>query len=295
MALGAEAEITIRHQDRDRAQRALDACVQEVRRLEAVFSLYRPDSALVRLNGEGFLDRPPADLVDVMGRAAEVSRISDGAFDVTVQPLWGVHVRASRDIRGFARDIERCRALIDWRKLVLDPECIQFREPGMAATLNGIAQGYATDRVVAVLRDWGFEHVLAHLGEFRAQGGRGPFQPWRIGIAWPDGLAPSPAASPSDLAAVLELRDLAVATSSPSAAPFDGEGLRHHLFDPRTGLSVRGWASVSVTAATATRADALSTAIAVAPMAAAEAILRAGGGVQAILIDGQGRVRRLRA
>ena len=94
---------------------------------------------------------------------------------------------------------------------------------------------------------------------------------------------------------MLGLSGQAVATSSPLATTFDAQGERHHLFDPRTGRSARSWASVSVIAETAMRADALATAIAVAPEPAAEAILAAGGGSEAILIDRAGRIVRIRA
>jgi thiamine biosynthesis lipoprotein len=117
-----------------------------------------------------------------------------------------------------------------------------------------------------------------------AAGQRSPGEPWRIGVGWPDA---------EGLATILALSDRAVATSSPLATAFGPEA--HHLFDPRTGRPAQSWTSVSVIAPTAMRADALSTAIAVAPKPAAETILRAGGGLEAILIDDTRHVTRLRA
>jgi FAD:protein FMN transferase len=88
VALGARAAIRLAHPDPGEGRELLRRCVAEIERLERIFSLYRPDSALCRLNGAGSLDLPPFELVEVLSLAAEVSRASDGVFDVTVQPLW---------------------------------------------------------------------------------------------------------------------------------------------------------------------------------------------------------------
>jgi thiamine biosynthesis lipoprotein len=285
-ALGAEAELTIRHPDRARARRAIEDCVAEIQRIERVFSLYRQDSALSALNTAGALDDPPADLVEVLNFAAFVSRISDGAFDVTVQPLWKSYVRGQRNPALLAAALERARPLIGWQRLSIGRDRLAFDQPHMAATLNGIAQGHATDRVAGGLRQHGFEHVLVNLGELHALGNRVSGEPWRIGVGWPDRKG---------LATVLALSDRAVATSSPLATPFNANANNHHLFDPRTGHAARGWTSVSVIAPSAMQADALSTAITVAPKTAAETILETGGGLEAVLIDDDHRVVRIRA
>jgi thiamine biosynthesis lipoprotein len=290
-AFGADATITIDAGDGADARRALAAAVAEIGRLEQALSLYRPDSALVRLNATGHLDDPPPMLCEVLAAAAQVSEISDGAFDATVQPLWQAHLRAARDPQGLDAAIERARERIGWRKVRLGPHRLSFDRPGMAVTLNGIAQGYAADRIAEVLRREGFDRVLADLGEHRAVGGRAAGQPWQIGIERPGNghrLA-------DGIAAVVALTDRGLATSSPFGTPLDRLGTRHHLFDPRTGRSAASWASVSVIAPTAMTADALSTAMAVAPADAAAAILAGGGGIEAVLIDFEGRVRRLRA
>jgi len=285
-ALGAKAELTIRHPDRARARRAIEGCVAEIARIEQVFSLYRSDSALSALNAAGALEGPPADLVDVLSHAAHVSSISDGAFDVTVQPLWKAFVRCQNNPALLTTTIERARPLIGWQRLSIGRDRLAFDQPNMAATLNGIAQGHATDQIADTLRRHGFENVLVNLGEFSALGDRAADVPWRVGVGWPDRKG---------LATVLGLSDRAVATSSPLATTFGADASNHHLFDPRTGRSARGWTSVSVIAPSAMRADALSTAIAVAPKDAAEAILESGGGLEAILIDNGRRVLRIRA
>lgn len=289
VAFGAEAVVSIRDPDRTKAERALAACRGEIERIERVFSLRRRDSALARLNAEGAIEDPPAELVEALSFASHLSRISDGAFDVTVQPLWGIYVRAQRNrfrrARAFAAAVDEARSRIDWRRLAVSADRIRFSSSGMATTLNGLVQGYATDRIAERLRSAGFPHVLVDLGELRGMGERRPGEPWRIGVGAP---------GHPDVAAVIDLADGAVATSSPQATAFDAAVHHHHLFDPHTGRSAQSWSSVSVVAPTAMLADALSTAIAVAPRSAAEALLAAGGGARAVLMDGD-RIVHLRA
>lgn len=87
VALGADAMLQVHHPDPATADRLIAAALAEVRRLEAIMSLYQPDSALMRLNRAGALDDPPPDLVRVLGESAEYHALMGGMFDVTVQPL----------------------------------------------------------------------------------------------------------------------------------------------------------------------------------------------------------------
>jgi thiamine biosynthesis lipoprotein len=115
----------------------------------------------------------------------------------------------------------------------------------MALTLNGIAQGYITDRVADLLRSYGFDHVLINMGETRALGSKLDGVPWNIKI--------------NNTNEVLPLADQAIATSGGYGTPFGATGQHHHLFSPGTGRSTSLWTSMSVIAPTATMADGLST------------------------------------
>jgi thiamine biosynthesis lipoprotein len=156
----------------------------------------------------------------------------------------------------------------------------------MAVTLNGIAQGYITDRVTDLLRAARFDSVLVQLGETRAGAPRSEGRPWRVGI--PDPFVPG------GMIETVEAVDLAIATSSGPATRFDAAGRHHHLFDPATGRSADRWASVSVVAPRATTADALSTALAVSPAATTTDLLR-GADASALLVAADGSRRWLRA
>ena len=231
-----------------------------------MFSLYRPRSALSRLNRDGRLPAPPLELVALLAEARVYSERTEGAFDATVQPLWRLHAahfaRPGADPHGPAdAEIARARALVDYRAVDVEPAEIRFARPGMALTLNGIAQGHITDRVAALLQDAGMGDVLLDIGEVRALGRHPDGRPWRVGLRR--------AAQPETVARTVALADRAVATSAGIASPFEPSGRHHHLFDPATGRPAPGAGQVSVIAPRATLADALSTALAVAPSARA--------------------------
>ncbi len=262
IAMGAQAELLLNHPDRNKAEDALQEVQDEIRRLEKIFSLYDGASALSRLNQAGSLDMPSLDLVRCLDDARQIAEITGGAFDVTVQPLWDVYARhfaASPDSNDGpdTSDIAKVATLIDFSAVQNDSQRVAFAKPGMKVTLNGIAQGYITDRVSELLKARGFGNVLIDLGETRGLGQKQPGIDWKVGIRAADGS--------DTLIRKIALRDKAIATSGGYGTRFTANGVHHHLFDPKTGQSANQWQSVSVIAADATRADALSTAFSSLP------------------------------
>ena len=256
-ALGADATIQLHFDDADTGRRLIEACVAEVERLEAVFSLYRPDSALARLNRAGELVAPPLDLLRLLSESAGFSALTDGAFDPTVQPLWGLYAdhfaKPGADPNGPAEPaIRAALARVGWRNVVVNSERIAFARPDMAVTLNGIAQGYITDRVIELLQRHGVSQVLADLGETRTLGRHPDGAPWRVGLEDPR--------QRNRIARVLDIENLAVSTSGGYGTVFEPTGRFNHLFDPASGRCSERWSAVSVVASAATAADALSTA-----------------------------------
>lgn len=269
-ALGADAMLLLPGSLRE-AEAARAAVVAEIGRWERAFSLWDPASELSALNRAGHLSRPSTAFQHGAAMAAEMAALSRGGFDVTVQSAWSA----------LARGGEAGAAEVDWRRLTVAPAAARFEGDGMAASFNGIAQGLATDAAVGVLRRRGFETALANLGEFRSLGRGLPGRAWRLGVAGPGGAG---------IAATLTLsaEASAVATSEPRGTLI---GRSPHIFDP---LARRGprWASVTVRAARAGWADALSTAVAAAPQEEAESLLSAGRAREAVLISETGAVTR---
>lgn len=235
--------MTVLHADEDVANAALDAAFAELERIESVMSLYRPESQISRLNRDGVLEMPDASLVEVLRFAVGVAEKSSGAFDVTVQPLW--------KLKGAKPDATTL-ALVDWRKVELRENRIKLA-PGMAITLNGIAQGFAADAAMRVMRVHGIEHALIDAGEFSAHGMNAENAPWRVGIQHPR--------ERDALAARASLENRCLATSGDYETTFRNDFRWHHILNPHTGESADELASVSVIAPTAMAADALSTAL----------------------------------
>lgn len=268
IALGADAEMQLLHPDPAHAQRLIHMAVGEIHRLEKIFSLYRDDSALVLLNRAGRLDAPPADLRRLLSEARAFADLTSGYFDPTVQSLWQWYARQGRTPHPARPDPDLLRPVlnhVDYRAIRIEPEFIRFERPGMAITLNGIAQGYITDRVTELLRANGLEHAMIDLGEARSLGRPDVGRPWRAGLADPQDR--------SRWLEVIDLDDQALATSGGYGTPMDASGTLTHLFDPHTGSATPRWRSTSVRAADATTADALSTAFALMPEAEIRAII----------------------
>ncbi len=269
VALGADATMQLHHPDPAGADRLIARCLAEVRRLEQVFSLYRPDSAISRLNRAGGLDDPPIELVELLGISSQFSRLTGGAFDVTVQPLWNLYVAhfaaPQADPRGPAPEsVAAVLRRVGATGVEVSASRIGFTRPGMQITLNGIAQGYITDRIVALLRAEGIDRSLVDMGEIRVIGTRPDGRPWVVGLQDPG--------APNRITGEITISNEAVATSGGYGTLLDPAGRFNHIFDPATGGTSSAYRSVSVVAPTATTADALATGFCLMPLAACQQV-----------------------
>ena len=234
--------------------------------VDGAMSTYDHDSELSRFNRwqrtDWFTLSPPT--FEVFRQAQEVSRLTRGAFDVTVAPLvnaWGFG--AAGPAASLPTDTEVTALLANVGETMLemdhDPPRIRKFRPAMQSDLSALAKGFAVDRVADLLDrgDDGVEGYLVEVGgEVRTRGRNEDGHPWRVGIERPvDG--------PSSIQRVLELTDAALATSGDYRNYFEHEGRRYsHTIDPRTGYPVdHRLVSVSVVDATCMRADALATAL----------------------------------
>lgn len=262
-ALGARATITLAHPD---GARLAALALAEIARLEAVFSLHQPGSALRRLNDTGRIAAPPFDLLACLDLCGRVHRATGGKFDPTVQPLWHLYARSHAEGRPpAAAEIAAAQARTGWARVQYDAAAV-ILPPGMALTLNGVAQGFIADRVAALLAAEGLTDVLVDTGELRALGGHPEGGGWPVRLRAGDRLLPDP----------VPLRDRALATSAPLGTAFDAAGRVGHILDPQTGRpAAPRWSLVSVTAGSAGVADALTTAFCLMDHPAIEAALPA--------------------
>ncbi len=232
-----------------RLQSAVDDAFAEAARLNDLLSNYRPDSEWSRVNREA-AERPvkvSGELFRLLEACMEYSRLSDGAFDITVGPLlkvWGFY-------RGTGRlphraEIRSALARVGYRKVKLDPEnqTVRFTREGVEMDPGGIGKGYAVDRMVHVLRTDGIQSALISAGGSSIYGLGSPPEEkegWRVRIRDPK--------SPGKTVEEVRLRDMSMSTSGDYEKFFYAGSKRYsHIFDPRTGYPAEGALSVSVVA-----------------------------------------------
>lgn len=287
LAFGTTISFKAVHKDADRLEEGLDAAWAEIVRVEEAASLFRPDSALSRLNRDGALANPPIALREMLEQSQHVAQLTGGAFDVSVQPLWSVYARAFG--AGHApseQDLASVRDLIGYQNIVLEPNRIALKKPGMSLTLNGIAQGYATEQCLRVLREHGITDAFLNTGEIGVAGKRDDRQQWTAAIADPrqaDGYV----ALTHPLSGILS-------TSGDYATTFTPDFATHHIFDPSTLRSPRELASVSVLAQSGGMSDALATGMMVMGADKSLALAQSLEGVEVLLITKQGEQRTTR-
>ncbi len=280
VALGAETEIILHHDDGEAALQVLEDCRAEIERLENLFSLYKPQSALVELNRAGSIKQPAFEFVELLSRSEALSIATHGAFDITVQPLWELYSNHFKQRPVLSEGpsiaaIENTRRLVDYRLVAVSPEKIEFRRKGVKITLNGIAQGFITNRIAMLLKRRGFGQVLLNIGEVHGIGVKPSGKAWRGGIVEP---------GTDKFLTAIPLVDQAMATSTGYGTRFGGHEKYHHLFDPNSGTSALRYKSVSVIANDATIADALSTAFSSMPLDAIKSVVGQFDGCSALIL-----------
>ena len=252
-------------------RRATAEAFAEMSRLDSLFSAYRTDSEVARLNNAATTASMiiSSDLDSVLRVAEWAAQISNGAFDVTIAPilhLWGfgtdsIGIPAPAKItaqmaRVGYKNLELAADVVNQKKMVT------FRHPGMSIDLGGVAKGYVVDRGLAVLRQAGIRDAMITAGgDLRTL--TSPLTAGRryIWIQHPRPANPDSAAQSFFGRFKLE-GDAAVSTSGDYERFFINDNKRyHHIIDPHTGYPSARAVSVTVIAATSVQADALSTAL----------------------------------
>lgn len=246
-ALGAHAELRVLNQIPSRTQKLIRRARDEIARLDNIFNLYRPESALSQLNTNGVLPNPPPELLVLLSIVGRMWRVTDGRFDPTMQPLWALYAQH----RGHpsSESVSAAQKLVGWQHVRFDNTEVCLLKRGAQLSLNGIAQGFITDRIAQGFIDSGVTDALVDVGELRLLGQNERGEAWRVGIG---------ETTDSSAELYVHLVDRAIATSSTYGTTFDGEV--GHILDPRNGNPARPlWRRVSVIHASATIADAIAT------------------------------------
>jgi len=248
-AMGATFSVVVYGSDRASTNQAIDAAFDEVHRLDALLSNYRPESEWSRINREAAA-RPVAvspELFRLLSDCVEYSLASDGTFDVTVGPLmraWGFF-GGERRVPS-PQQIREALELVGYRHVQLNARkrTVHFDRPGVEIDPGGVGKGYAVDRMVEILRARGIRNALVAASGSSIFGlGNPPEDPrgWPINIADPWDHRKN--------AAQVFLKDMSLSTSGSYEQSFRVSGHRYsHIMDPRRGVPAESSAQVTVIA-----------------------------------------------
>jgi FAD:protein FMN transferase len=260
-AMGTEVTFSAYTSDPDKAEHAFMAAYDEIRRVERLMTDWErpgePESDIVRVNkaaGKKAV-KVSAETIEVIEKSLEMSRRSQGAFDITfaaMHGLWKFDEDMDKSLPS-PNDIEQRRKLIDWRDVLVNAKAgtVKLRRAGMRMGLGGIAKGYGVDRCSAVLRTAGLENFMVQAGGDLFVAGRKGAASWMVGVRDPRG-------GPRDIIARMPIQDHAFSTAGDYERGFVLNGRRyHHIIDPKTGYPATASREVTIFAPNAFLADAL--------------------------------------
>jgi thiamine biosynthesis lipoprotein ApbE len=236
----------------------VSAAFEEIRRIDSLLSVHRPDSELSRVNALAARQNVPVseDLLRVLAQAEEISVRTGGAFDVTVKPvldLWGFIWKEYR--LPTEDELKAVLPRVDYKAVLLDTRrrMVRFARPGVQVDLGGIGKGYAVDCAIDKLRSFGLANAMVRAGgDLRVMGAPPGHAAWEVQLEDPEKQGNRPS---------IWLRDAAISTSGNYENFFEVSGRRFsHIIDPRTGMPVEQTIACSVIASTCMESDAWATA-----------------------------------
>jgi thiamine biosynthesis lipoprotein len=284
--MGTRIAVQLWSEDPALALRAMDAVIAEMHRTDELMSTYKPGSQLSQVNAHAY-ERPvqvDADIIDVVEKSLEYSRLSDGVFDVTYASV-GYMFDYRKHVHPTDAQIAAALPAVDYRQVVVDHDArtIRFLKPGMRIDLGGIAKGWAVDRGIDILRELGIEHAMVNAGgDTRLLGDRRG-KPWIVGIRDPR--------NEGKVVTRIPLQDEAISTSGDYERYFEEDGVRyHHILEPGTGKSPKAVRSVTVIGPTATHTDGLTKPVFILGVERGLEFIRKVKDAEAIIVDNEGRV-----
>jgi thiamine biosynthesis lipoprotein len=285
--MGTRITVELWADDTAKAERAIDAVLDEMRHIDESMSTYKPTSEVSLVNDKA-ADGPmriSKELFDLLTTAKEYSVITEGAFDITYASV-GYLYDFRKHVRPDEGQITKALPAVNYRHVLLDTknQTVQFSQKGVRIDLGGIAKGYSVDRGIEVLKSLGFTRAYVGAGgDSRIIGDRFG-KPWIVGIR-------DPRKGEGNVIARIPLVDAAISTSGDYERFFEEKGVRyHHIIDPHTGHSASKVRSATVIGPYATRTDGLSkTAFVLGPEKAMEIYNRLSD-IDAIIVKLDGSV-----
>ncbi len=285
--MGTDVTITVVAQSTEEGEASIEAGMAELRRLDAMMSLYKDTSEITKVNlaAGKYPVKVSPEMIEVVEQAAEISRLSGGVFDVTIGPLvvlWQMRLKEGKVPAD--DEIARVRSLVNYRNIVVDKKAstIFLKKTGMIMDFGGM-KGYTADRVAELFRKRGVKNaVIAVAGDIWVLGRRDDGKPWRIGVQHPR--------AHDKTLAVLELSDKYISTSGDYERFVIREKKRyHHIIDPRTGKPSTGVISATLIGDKGAFIDPLAKVpFILGPEEGMKIVKKLGA--EAIIVDEQGKV-----
>ncbi len=289
-AMGTRVTVTMWGVDGKLVEAGSAAVFAEFARVDRLMTSWLDSSDVSKINSAAGRRAIPVgeEVFAVIARALDVSRRSQGAFDITVGAFRGLW-KFDQDIDGTIPTpaaVKQRLALVGYRGVILDrrKKTVKLRRQGMRITLGGIAKGYAVDRAVAILRGLGINDFILQAGGDLFVAGRRGKRAWRVGIRDPRGARDA-------IFAIAEIEDRTFSTSGDYERAVLKDGVRyHHILDPATGNPVTRSRSVTVMAPDALTADVWSTALFVMGVERGMKLVNKMANVEAVFVDAGNKV-----
>lgn len=279
-ALGTFVKITI--EDTAGSETILDGAFKKIRELEMVFNVYNPDSEISSLNRLKKMEVSDT-LLYLIRKSLHISKITDGAFDITVLPLVNLYKNSGKvNIPPSKKQIEETLKDIGWEKIQINGKTVTIP---CILDMGGIAKGYIVDETAEFLRSKGVKNGLVNAGGDIYCFGRSPGGgKWRIGIQDPF--------KKNTIMKTLILSDIAVATSGDYERYISIKGRKYgHIVNPTTGRTVQDFpAGVTVIALDTATADGLATAFSVLGAAKSLEVSDRINDIEVMIVDSNRKV-----
>jgi thiamine biosynthesis lipoprotein len=279
-AMATRFELVLHGANPSALRAAGEEALEEIERLEARLSLFLPSSEIAHLNARAGYEpvRVTPGLFALLEQARQLSRETQGAFDITVAPLvrcWGF--TEGRGRIPSPEELAQARAGVGAHLLELNPKefTVRFSHAGVRLDLGAIGKGYAIERAADLLREAGVTGALLHGGTSTVYGlGKSPEgQSWQVALEHPRGRTPPAAQRATEPLAIVPLENEAVSVSAVWGRSFEAGGQTFgHVIDPRSGQPVRSALLAAVALPSAVETDALSTALLTAGIAGHDTI-----------------------
>lgn len=255
MIVGGPCEIKFYCLDKDIGQTIVTEIDMELKLIDSLLNYFSPVSLVNKINTEHRV-LLSYDIKEIFILSDSISRLTNGLFNISVVPLlelWGFYGGEKRVPS--KNEIEQARLLVDYRKIRIKGDTIIIPD-NMKIDLGGIAQGFAADQVVKILKKYGIKSAIINIaGEVYGLGNSPKNRPWVVGIKNPRG---------EGIIEKVELSDGALSTSGDYEKFFVANGIRYaHIIDPRTGCPAKDYASVTVFAKNTAFADGIATTVSV--------------------------------